>query len=133
MVSPQRDVCLLAGGTGFTAFAAFLAQLPAEHAHRVLLFYGARSPALLIYRALAAEFAARCPRGEAFLFAEQGAAGDPGLIEGRVDIDHVWPRLSQPMGFTFYIAGPPAMIEGLTSGLKAKGVGAECIVIDAWE
>ena len=50
IVDREKDVCLLAGGTGMTAFTAFLGELPAGHKHQVELFYGARRPELLIYR-----------------------------------------------------------------------------------
>ncbi len=37
-VSNGRDVCLLAGGTGITAFTAFLGGLSADYPHRVFSF-----------------------------------------------------------------------------------------------
>jgi ferredoxin-NADP reductase len=132
-VDIEKDVCLVAGGTGITAFTAFLEQLPAEHARRVVLFYGARRPELLIYRSVAEEFAARCKIGRIYLFAEQHTGGDPGLLQGRLDTGHVWACLSDPLSLTYYIAGPPVMIQGLMQGLRANGVDACRILIDAWE
>ena len=52
VVDPARDAVLFAGGTGVTAFTAFLQSLTPERAPRVLLFYGARKPNLFVYRSL---------------------------------------------------------------------------------
>ena len=50
IVSSESDVCILAGGTGITAFTAFISSLGPDYPHQVTLFYGARRPDLLIYR-----------------------------------------------------------------------------------
>src|SRR4029079_11878322 len=49
IIDPRRDAVLFAGGTGVTAFTAFLQSLTPEDAPRVVLFYGARTPALFVY------------------------------------------------------------------------------------
>ena len=53
VVDPATDAVLFAGGTGVTAFTAFLQSLQPERAPRVLLFYGARKPNLFVYGPLA--------------------------------------------------------------------------------
>lgn len=53
VVDSASDAVLFAGGTGVTAFTAFLQSLEAERAPRVLLFYGARRPNLFAYGPLA--------------------------------------------------------------------------------
>ena len=49
LVDPSRDAVLFAGGTGVTAFAAFVRSLTPEYASPVLLFYGARTQNLFVY------------------------------------------------------------------------------------
>ena len=61
VVDASRDAVLFAGGTGVTAFTAFLQSLEAETAPRVLLFYGARTPELFIYGPLAEACAREVP------------------------------------------------------------------------
>ncbi len=56
-----RDAVLFAGGTGITAFTAFLRSLTADHPHRVLLLYGARTPDLFVYGDLVRERAREVP------------------------------------------------------------------------
>ena len=53
---------LFAGGTGITAFTAFLQSLTPERAARVLLFYGARTPDLFVYGDLAQAVPVTCRR-----------------------------------------------------------------------
>ena len=133
IVDRQKDVCLLAGGTGITAFTAFLGELPAAHEHQVQLLYGARRPELLIYRSLAEETAERCGSVRVHFFAEQMNAEDARLIRGRVGIESIWKNLDAPQRFRYYVAGPPEMIRTLGDELKSKGIEACQIVIDAWE
>ncbi len=132
MVDRERDVCLIAGGTGMTAFAAFLDGVPPEHPHEVHLFYGARRPELLIYRALAEDFAGRCGKARLHLFSEVLEGTENAILQGRVDVAHVAPHLVCPDRLIYYLAGPPAMIRTVGEGLPALGVQASQIVVDAW-
>ena len=130
-VSAEKDVCLLAGGTGVTAFTAFVAGLPVEHPHRVHLFYGARRPDLLIYRPVVEAAAQRCSALDVHFLAEQAAAGS-GCQMGRIDAEAVFSSLPAPLSVTYYLSGPPAMIRALTSGLARCGVPAGQMIADAW-
>src|SRR5664280_3730978 len=61
VVDPGTDAVLFAGGTGVTAFTAFLQSLQPDQAARVLLFYGARKPNLFVYGPVAAACARAVP------------------------------------------------------------------------
>jgi len=50
VIRDAGNVALLAGGTGITAFTAFLGNLMPDHPNMVYLAYGARNQSLLIYR-----------------------------------------------------------------------------------
>jgi ferredoxin-NADP reductase len=132
IVSPESDVCLLAGGTGITAFTSFLAGLPADYSHRVTLFYGARRPELLVYRPLVLACGERCPNLRALFFAEN-STGDPGYLPGRIGLDIVWRTLSDALATNFYLAGPPEMLKVFTQGLGQQGLAPNQVFIDAWE
>ncbi len=129
-VNPQVPACLLAGGTGITAFSAFLSGLAPDYPQPVYLFYGARRPDLLIYRPLVEAAGRRCPNLQAFYFSEQPGAG---CLPGRMDLDRIWSCLPGQAGMLFYLAGPPEMIRLFTQGLAGRGVDAGCILVDAWE
>jgi ferredoxin-NADP reductase len=133
VVDAQADVALFAGGTGVTAFSAFLEALPADARQTVIVAYGARTPDLLIYRDALDGCAARVPSLQVSYFVEDGADSASGLRPGRVSVEAVWPRLSRPLDTQFYIAGPPAMLQAIGHDLRSRSVSAEAIHIDAWE
>ena len=130
VVSGSRETALLAGGTGVTAFTAFLASLTAASAP-VTLAYGARTPELLIYRDAVDACVRRAPSLRAIYFAEQQATAP--VREGRVSVGAVWETLADPLHADFYLSGPPAMLKAIAADLAFRGVTAEAIHIDAWE
>jgi len=75
IVQATSDVVLFAGGTGITAFTAFLDGLTPAFPHKVYLAYGARDSNLLIYRDLVQRRAAVVSQLHPFYFIEQGADG----------------------------------------------------------
>jgi ferredoxin-NADP reductase len=132
IISPETDVCLLAGGTGITAFTAFIGGLPATYEHPVHLFYGARQPDLLIYRPLVETALSHCPDLHAVFLAEQSLNGT-GCLPGRINLDLVWNSIPNPLATTYYLAGPPGMLQILQAGLIHRNVSPDLIKIDAWE
>ena len=83
VVEPDRDAVLFAGGTGITAFTAFLRSLAPERTSRVVLFYGARTPDLFVYGDLAHARAREVPALTCNLVCE--------ATESRLDVDAAWP------------------------------------------
>jgi methane monooxygenase component C len=132
VIKGDKEVCLLAGGTGVTAFTAFLAGLFAEHRDCIHLFYGARLPDLLIYRSLIETAAKRCPSLKVHFLVEEGSEGT-NCLPGRIETDAVLASISNPLTLTYYLAGPPGMVHSLTSGLSQRGIPSSRIIADAWE
>lgn len=124
-IDPARDAVLFAGGTGVTAFTAFLGSLPTDHERRVLLHYGARTADLFVY-------------GD---FVRQRASEVSGLAvrlvneatEGRLSVDDAWQDIAVLDDPLFYLSGPPAMIDALRGQLQARGVAGDDIRTDEWE
>ena len=125
MVDSTRDAVLFAGGTGVTAFTAFLQSLEAERAPRVLLFYGARKPNLFVYGPLAEACAREVPSLSCSLVCEE--------TDGRLQVDAAWPAIEALHDPFFYLSGPPQMLSALTKQLREHGVSSEDIRTDAWE
>jgi ferredoxin-NADP reductase len=125
IVDPARDAVLYAGGTGVTAFTAFLQSLNPDHAPRVLLFYGARKPGLFVYGPLARARAREVPSLRCSLVCEE--------THGRLEANAAWPAIEPLHNPVFYLSGPPPMLTALTGQLRGRGVPAEDIRIDAWE
>ena len=125
VVDPAHDAVLFAGGTGVTAFTAFLQSLLPEHAGRVQLFYGARTADLFVYGQLAKACARTVPSLRCSLVCEE--------MQGRLDVGVAWPVIEGLRNPVFYLSGPPPMLTALGLQLRAHGVSDESIRIDAWD
>lgn len=125
VVDSASDAVLFAGGTGVTAFTAFLQSLGAEREPRVLLFYGARKPNLFVYGPLAEACAREVPSLACSLVCEE--------TDGPLQVDAVWPAIEALHDPVFYLSGPPQMLAALTTQLRGRGVSMEDIRTDAWE
>jgi ferredoxin-NADP reductase len=124
-IDPARDSVLFAGGTGVTAFTAFLQSLTPDLASRILLFYGARTPDLFVYGSLAQACDREVPSLTCVLISEER--------QGRLRVDAAWPAIAPLDDPVFYLSGPPQMLVALTSQLRAREIPMDRIRIDAWE
>lgn len=136
VINGVSDVVLFAGGTGITAFTAFLDGLAPTFPHKVYLAYGARDSNLLIYRDLVQRRAAMISQLKPFYFVEQDADGESAAraeTVGRLSVAAMWQRIENPLAATYYISGPPTMLKAIARDLSERGVRADAIRIDAWE
>jgi ferredoxin-NADP reductase len=125
VVDLGTDAVLFAGGTGVTAFAAFLQSLQPDQATRVLLFYGARNPNLFVYGPLAEACALDVPSLACKLVCEG--------TDGPLQVAAAWPAIEALNNPVFYLSGPPQMLSALTKQLREHGVSSDDIRTDAWE
>lgn len=132
VIAGDADVCLIAGGTGMTAFTAYLAGLSAGHRQQIDVVYGARAPSLLAYRQVVEEAAARCRGLRAHFFAEESVNGSD-CEPGRLEMDTIGKRIRTPQAVTYYLSGPPAMLAALRRQLAERGVEPGRVQVDAWE
>jgi ferredoxin-NADP reductase len=132
VIEDTRDVVLFAGGTGITAFTAFLAGLSADFRHPVILAYGARRRELLIYREWLTRQAPSASQLRVLYFIEEETVG-PDERPGRLSAAALWPLIPDPAQSLFYLSGPPAMLKTLTTELQGLGIAPAAIRIDAWE
>jgi ferredoxin-NADP reductase len=131
VVTRATDVVLFAGGTGMTAFTAFLEGCAPTSSQSICLAYGARNRGLLIYRDLVQRCARTLPRLDVSYFVEE--PGDGGEQIGRVSVAPLWPRIGSPKEANYYISGPPMMLRTVAQDLRDCGIASEAIHIDAWE
>jgi ferredoxin-NADP reductase len=132
-IDVSHPVVLFAGGTGITAFTAFLHDLVESPPHPVTILYGARHENLLVYRPVVDRCIRNLAGFQAFYFLEHLEQAAPNELPGRISIASVWPRIPEPMTSDFYISGPPAMLKSLSTQLRDLGVSSPSIHIDAWE
>jgi len=143
VIDSSQDAVLLAGGTGLTAFTAFLENLEPDPCRSVFLAYGARTPALFLFQDLLRARLETVPGFSVLFFAEtpdpgfsEAVAGwprSPRCLAGRLDAGRILQELNAGASRAVYLSGPPAMLTALTMDLRAKGVPAGQIRIDAWE
>ena len=133
IINNSRDIILYAGGTGMTAFTAYIKTLRTDNPHRVCLFYGARNKDLLIYRSLIEKKFKESKIYYAYYYVEENISDSiDHFYVGNLSIDSTWPKINKPYESTFYLSGPPAMIQNIIEGLKVKGISNQSIKIDAW-
>jgi len=136
IIQGTSDVVLFAGGTGITAFTAFLDALTPAFPHKVYLAYGARNSNLLIYRDLVQRRAAMVSQLQPFFFVEQDADGEPATraeTVGRLSVAAMWQHIVNPLAATYYISGPPPMLKAIARDLSDHSIRADMIRTDAWE
>jgi NAD(P)H-flavin reductase len=158
VIQDANNVALLAGGTGITAFISFIDGLTNEFHNNIFLAYGARKPELLLYRDLIdakaeankgfhafyfvetndkSNSTARCPlvlsTQHAALSSSPSALSSQPCLEGCLSLEAIWNQLENSQETSYYIAGPPAMIQALTDNLLNKKILPEMIKVDAWE
>ncbi len=125
VIDPHRDAVLFAGGTGVTAFTAFLQSLTPRNAPQVVLFYGARTLDLFVYGPLVQACAGSVSSLTCHLICEE--------TDGRLDANIAAPAVASLNDPAYYLSGPPAMLGTLTEQLLGRGIPLESIYTDAWE
>jgi ferredoxin-NADP reductase len=137
LVDDKADVVLVAGGTGITAFSAFIEALLPDQSRNIYLFYGARSVDLLIYREKISRIArcVPCFHPEYFVEVAPEDETEPDLrpAVGRLSIATILAQLPNPLNVIYYLSGPPVMLKSFSNELLIRGVPAGCICTDAWE
>ena len=152
-IDASSDAVLLAGGTGISAFTAFLEALAPGSSQAVTLVYGARTPGLLLFQQMILARMAAVPKLSVVFFTETADEAfaqrmaalprAPRCLTGRISLDYILRPLSAdllpPASVAcslfpaFYLSGPPVMLDSLSACLRSRGVPPEQIRTDAWE
>jgi ferredoxin-NADP reductase len=136
VVDGTADAVLIAGGTGITAFQAFIEGLVPDHPRKVVLLYGARRPGLLLGREMLEEKQRKVASFRAFFFSETGVpSSDPApgtTLPGRTNLNAI-EDCTVSDSTVYYLAGPPAMVAAIRVDLEHTGVTGKSIRVDAWE
>jgi ferredoxin-NADP reductase len=132
-IDVTNPAVIFAGGTGITAFTAFLDDLIDNPPSPVMLFYRARESTLLVYRALVEQCRQNVDPFNAIYFLEKNEKPAENELPGQLSIQAAWNHISNPLNSQFYLSGPPAMLKTLSTQLGEKGIMSNRIHIDAWE
>ena len=128
----QRDIALIAGGTGISPFVGFMEDvLTSGLEGQVHLHYGARTTELLSFKEISDSCTRLFNHFRCNYYAEQEARED--VVRGQIDIDAVCSDLEDVANTIFYLCGPPSMIKAFAEKLKnTYKVGHDRIRIDDW-
>ncbi len=137
IIEGENNVALVAGGTGITAFSAFLEGLSSDINQTISLFYGARNENLLLYNDMLKNVSKRVKNFQINYALETKPTldtlnGFPTRI-GALSVEWVWKSLENPAKAVFFLSGPPPMLKRFSTDLKSYKVPEKQIRIDAWE
>jgi NAD(P)H-flavin reductase len=151
VIDGAGDAVLIAGGTGISAFTAFIEGLTPQTMQAITLVYGARSPTLLLFQEMILAQLAAVPKFNVVFFTEtpdeafaqqlSALPRAPRYVVGRISLDALGPTsdlcpptsVLRPPSSVFYLSGPPVMLSALSADLKSRGLPPEQIRTDAWE
>jgi len=140
VIEAHPEVVLMAGGTGISAFSAFIGELSGNRGGRVHLYYGVRNPTLLLFQEEFDAVLGQAPCFHATYCLEHGTVESVKPFSGRVKVRSGILSADFPVedgfrasGTIFYLSGPPAMLKVLSNALLTLGAAPERIRVDAWE
>lgn len=127
----NRRYLLIGTGTGVTPYRSMLPQLErmiAERGIQVVLLFGARTPAELLYGDEFRAFAARHPSHFRFVPCFSRELPEPGAPQDHADVRHGYvqqflPEFApDPAGDIAYLCGNPNMVDACFESLKGVGL-----------
>ncbi len=139
VVPEEVPIVLIAGGTGITAFVAFLQGcLDSNSRREIMLFYGVRKTSLILFGELLRDCQDSLPSFSVYLYSEQldasdGSAKPLAPNSGSLAFNEVWNRSPLERSPYFFLSGPPAMVAHFQSELHSNGVVDDKVIIDEWE
>lgn len=129
-------IVLISGGTGITPFRSLVAHLLARGLpHPISIFYSARTPADIVYRAELAGYPAKGVHVVTTITRPQDLpAGErwDGPV-GRITATLIAEKASDFDRSVFYLCGPSAFVRTLRDALSQRGVPAERLRFELWD
>jgi len=128
----EKDLVFLAGGIGITPLMSMLRHMRDQEDDRsVLLLYANRREEDIIFRGELAEIEAggypQLRVVHVLSRPDQGWNGQTGHVDGDLVLSYCGEKTA---GKTFYLCGPPGMVQGLLKALPAMGVPDERIRLE---
>jgi ferredoxin-NADP reductase len=128
----SRPLVFVAGGIGITVFRSMLRYIREERLpYRVTLIYSNRDRESTAFLDELREFEQALPDFRLILTMTQdpGWKGETRKVDGKFVKDHLDEDLNR---YTFLVAGPPAMAEGVQKALQEAGVQDENVIAERY-
>jgi ferredoxin-NADP reductase len=133
-VGPGETAVLIAGGTGLAPFIPFIDS--PEGTIPVQLFYGLRSPELLLFGEELTGFSKKGGNSLHLFLEEDGSPDLDGAeyekTKGSLSIPVILNACGNGKSRIFFLSGPPGMIESFRTELIGSGIEDSKIIIDEW-
>jgi ferredoxin-NADP reductase len=127
---PSRPYVFVAGGIGITVFRSMLRYIREERLpYRVTLIYSNRDRESTAFLDELQELERELPdfRLVLTMTEDPGWTGETRMVDAEFFKDYLGEDLN---GFTFLVAGPPAMVEGMQQALAEAGVDEENVIAE---
>jgi NAD(P)H-flavin reductase len=134
--SVDKDVVLIAGGTGISPFISFLEYIMENQVnyHSIYLFYGVRRPDLIIFENNIENYRQKIKEFQCRIFCEKIINQSYiSFDQGILPVNKIVRNTSLFPSPVYYLSGPKVMIETFNSELKEQGIKGENIFYDKWE
>jgi len=128
----SRPLVFVAGGIGITVFRSMLRYIREERLpYRVTLIYSNRDRESTAFLDELREFEQALPHFRLILTRTQdpGWKGETRKVDGKFVKDHLDEDLNR---YTFLVAGPPAMAEGVQQALEEAGLRDENVIAERY-
>lgn len=128
----DKDIVLIAGGTGITPFLSFLEYaIDNKISSKIKLYYGVRSKELLLFEELISECDNCLPNFNKSIYLE--SERDLKFRYGRLNIEQILNETENKENTIFYLSGPVEMVNNFKAYLKDNSINEPQIRIDKWE
>ena len=130
----NKDIVLIAGGTGITPFLSFLEYAVDKKIDSIIkLYYGVQSKELFLFEELISECENNLPNFNKSIYLEKKININDKFRKGRLNIEQIINETENKDNSLFYLSGPVDMIKNFKSYLKNNNINETQILIDKWE
>jgi ferredoxin-NADP reductase len=134
--SIDKDVVLIAGGTGISPFISFLDHILENGIifHSINLFYGVRNPDLIVFGNNIETYYQKIKEFHYRIFCENTKRNKSlSFVKGILPVNEIIRQTSLYSNPVYYLSGPGTMIKSFETELKNCGISDDNILYDRWE
>ncbi len=132
----ERDIIMIAGGTGVTPFISFLEYaIDNRIKNRIKLYYGVRSPAYLIFVSLFKDCTNNLNEFSCHIYIERDnhKCKLNNVRKGILSIETIMKDKSNNPNSIYYLSGPQKMIESFREKILKSEIKETNIIVDEWD
>lgn len=130
----EKDIVLIAGGTGITPFLSFLEySIDNKINSKIKLYYGIRSKELLLFEDIISECETKLSNFRKIIYLEKKNIINNKFRNEKLNIEQILDETDNKENTIFYLSGPVEMVNNFKAYLSNNGITETQIRIDKWE